>query len=428
MKNWNKIKIVRASLCKYHPIGLDFIKKYSSEFDSDEWKNISSNKKIKWNWDIIEEYKDKLNWNYLVGSKSIQWNYLKILEYSDILFSKDLIDVTTGFANFPWSYSLIEKFISKWDSYFLYGNSDIPWDEDIIDLIESYSISTSNMMQGHYYSRPHQISSNPGVNWSEEMIDKYDKKGLIYWYGPPGICNHPNLNWDSRLIEKYSEKINNWDGLGANGSIFWDEVLMGKYRDKKDLFIGLSSNKNILWNDDLIDTYLNKWDWERLCRNDSICWSSERIKKYGSRINWVSLSENENVDWNNKIISVLFEQFENLEEERDQEVIFSQLLRNKYFPWDNSLLEKYNKQLDWYLSNNYELMFWPKVLLDQLEVKNQFDYHSLVLNDNFIWNEDFIIENFTNLAPYLSSSEMFYNFLMNKSNLYFKNEIEECLS
>lgn len=191
--------------------------------------------------------------------------------------------------NILFSHKLIKKFKQKWFWSELTKNDNVFWTEDMITEIKEY------------LNRPNHILGNPMEN----------------------LCGSNNVVWDIKILENISEIIN-WKVL--------------------------SSNKNIQWSKELIQKFRFNLDWEVLC-TEGIFWNKDYIIELETDLDydlkrWNYLLYNKNIIWSNELICL----FGNKWFWKPKYTCYGEpdFYDNPQIPWNNSLLNKYKVELNWY--------------------------------------------------------------------------------
>lgn len=190
--------------------------------------NISDNRNINWNDELINNYIDKWDWNCLSKNTSIDWNQQKVEIY--------------------------ERYI---DFNGLSENECIIWDIDFISKYEN-KLNFDKLVL------------NQSVFWTNIMFDKFKNRidHFIFSkhakFSPDIIINNLEL-WEFENIETHKVKVN------SDGTFF--------YETKHKLWEFLLSNKNIVWDDTLIEHCISRIPLHSIVSEHLIV-SVETINKY----------------------------------------------------------------------------------------------------------------------------------------------------
>jgi hypothetical protein len=387
------------------------LEKYLSKFSNYEldrvWSNLSWNKAIQWNPEIIERYKTKLTFSAVLKSRNLKWsdqvdhllkNHIDELskptddEFNlNFIHVSDCLKAVSGSSSIPWSIEFVNSNNSIVDWKSLSANNGNIWSEHFLSEFEN-SLDWS------------ELSSNTGLPWSSDLIEKYYSKWD--WYC---LSGNPKLPWSDSFIDKYADKFwfkddsqPHWPkSLSTNGGVNWNEYLMNKYSEKvswyhlsyrvpfslgaiekyrsKIWFNMLSSNHSIHWTPEFIEKNTfpgyrsiesgklsamellsrsyqgmgNNLDWKALSWNSSVPWDINFISKHVDQIDWQQFSKNKGKFWTEEII----EKFKNkLHFKRAQYALDPNLSDNESLPWSVEFLLKYESLWDYYeLAKNKEV-------------------------------------------------------------------------
>jgi hypothetical protein len=133
------------------------------------WKYFSTNKSFLWSAEFIKKSESKLSWGY------------------------DWVNPALSLSNnegLDWNENFIEKYVEKWNWFYLSKNSKLPWSENFINrYIHNWEWDN--------------LSGNQGLPWSENLISEHIEK-----WNWKKLSQNPNLPWSLDFFEKYSNK---WD-------------------------------------------------------------------------------------------------------------------------------------------------------------------------------------------------------------------------
>lgn len=202
----------------------------------------SKNPYIKWDFVLIEEFKDSLRWDNISALSNLKWSTDNLKKYRNfILFDnsknhhinlKIRLDLL---KNIKWSSKTIEILIDDWDWSELCLNEKIKWDKKLIQKFYSRIDFSS-------------LSSNKKIEWSEELILQFFND-----WNWENLSGNPSLNWSYEFILKYENK---WKWKPADGSYYHNE-----YNDSPSL----STNSGITWSNKMIKKWKDKIDIWRIC-------------------------------------------------------------------------------------------------------------------------------------------------------------------
>ena len=384
-------------------------------------------------FNLIEKYLDK--WNYWKLSKNQNITEDFILKYPNqnwnmcFLIKNNKITDFNALSKFRNIYEdIIDKYPNKqWDWEWLIENTDINVENYIpFNLIEKY------LDKWDYYY----LSKNP--NLTEKIILKYpnqnwDIKYLIknnkitdfnaltrFKYINKKIINkYLDKSWDWKwLIENTNIRVENYYHLSKNPNLTEEFILKYPYKDwdieyliknnKITDFNALSKFKNIT--QDIIKKYSDKsWDWKWLIENTNIhvetYISLKLIEEYYYKLNYYILSENPNLtkefilkhpsqNWNieylinnNKITDFnILSKFKNI----------TQYIINKYpdKPWDwEWLIENTNIKLEKYILFNLIEKYLYKWNYYELSKNPNITEEFILKHPSQNWNIKYLINN-----------------------------------
>ncbi len=310
--------------------------------------------------DLIPLLQDVAWINWLVGGQKdskLEFERQRLKEL--VLSDERWRDLFIGIVSFNYSLNrkLIEKYEDRWKSLFLCHNKSIQWSEELIDkydnkdkrivgiFSENKALPWSIELIEKYKEKWNWgvLSENQSLPWSIEFIEKYENKWA--W---ANLSRNESLPWSIELIEKYEDKWDwddyddklEWDSLSLNTSLPWSIELIEKYEDRWGWFF-LCGNKSLPWSIELIDKFEDKWLWNELSNNTSLPWSIELIERYEDKWGWGSLGQNESLPWSIELI-----------EKYEDKWGWSSLSRNETLPWSIELIEKYEDRWEWGFSKS----------------------------------------------------------------------------
>jgi hypothetical protein len=191
---------------------------------------LSSNEFFEWTQELIERYEDSWNWDVLSQNKTL-----------------------------PWSINFIERFKESWHWDFLSVNESIPWTEA---LLEKFKKNLN--WKG--------LSYNTALPWTEQLIDKYEDRWFWGKYKNDFLyrdsCGEIQIN-NAQLSLKNKNYALGRFGLSSNIGLPWSEQLIEKYKYKWE-WNGLSRNEAIPWSLNLIEKYFKHWGSTYLVKNKGV--------------------------------------------------------------------------------------------------------------------------------------------------------------
>ncbi|MDR2948825.1 MAG: hypothetical protein LBV71_06415 [Prevotella sp.] len=130
----------------YYPFDIDLLEEWEAVLN---WKEVSSNKHIKWSVELINKFSDKWDWGML-------WLNMSVL---------------------CWDAELLEKYQDKlaWD---LIVNTSIDWIIELHEKFEKY-LTWSNfkydydMIKEHTTNNRNRFLNNPNLNFSNTLNELY---------------------------------------------------------------------------------------------------------------------------------------------------------------------------------------------------------------------------------------------------------------
>jgi WG containing repeat len=154
--------------------------------------NESNNQKAKWNEDLIEKHKDKINWKEFSQNTIIDWTPKLILKYADKLDFEALSDN----ESINWTYELIAEFKDKID-WLRFCKMNKHWTEEIISKFNTY-FCWDVLVDNKYFP------------WNLDLIKKFNSKMLdknhlskeMIFYGN---AIPKDLNYLNYLNDTYSD-------------------------------------------------------------------------------------------------------------------------------------------------------------------------------------------------------------------------------
>lgn len=294
------------------------------------WSLLSENKNIKWDDDILLQFKNK-------------WDYEILCQNPSVFFTENTLKKLEGKLNFnwlaaycrntKWTLGLIEKFRNRlsWEAIscanisdinedyiwqnrneldwtFFSSNYDIPWSEDLIRRFEDYwDWQSLYYNSGISFNKELPILLPEEERWTFVYGENLNPEEYIGKWSWTKINNLLIFNWTDELIEKYKQHIN-FHTLSQSKYVSWSIELIEKYQDSwvwsyPNQFGGsLSHNPYLPWSYELVMHFEAKWEWgsERIANKNSnildyhwgladlweLPWSIEFIKEFEHRLDF----------------------------------------------------------------------------------------------------------------------------------------------
>ena len=180
--------------------------------------NLSQSTDLKWDNDLLDEFKCLWNWTHLSLNTSIKWNIERINKFSSVLDFNAL----SSRKDIDWTFALIDKFTEQWNWAELSSNTSLPWNYNLLKQYEDKWVWTTEiwdfryiLRNVHYHHKPKTISHNNAISWTFEMsefIPRVDVWSLaVNAYLSPSFIAlaHDKLD-ESRLIDTYWTRVSDW--------------------------------------------------------------------------------------------------------------------------------------------------------------------------------------------------------------------------
>ena len=366
-----------------------FIKDYYEEWDTktfdeligdiDYWFYLSRNKKLPWDYNLLEIFYEKWYWDQLTLCKGITWSENLIEKYIDEIDLGDLGDFYC-----PESISWSNKFMFRhkedlltWD--FLRGNKFI-LDQEFMDII---------LPDG---DQP--ISINESLDWTTDFIEKYSDK--LCW---DLLSDNPGIPWSEEMIKKFQDKID-WYFLSMNPVVPWSFSLLKKYANRWD-WQNLSENIGVPWSQELISFYKERWDWKTLSRNPSLPWTAGLIDQYIDLWDWEGLSLNQGLPWSNTLLIRYLDKWcwsELCKDHSKYTDSYFQRLTYAGYPlpkmnilyWDEKMLISFAEKINWKLLSSNQNVAWAPFILRRFSAN--IDWEKLSKNTGVNWSPAIVNE------------------------------------
>lgn len=332
--NWE----VLSGNTKFKP-SIEFLKHFKHVWD---WGTIFKKDKtyIKWDIDLLREFKTEII-PYLRTSGIVEWNIQIMKEFCkelflynetpqsvhpiphDISYNKhlkwdsemietfiDLInwEIVSKNPKFPFTEKILEQFSHKVNFQEISNNIAIKWDEVILDKwFNDWNWTV--------------LCRNPSIPWNDTIIKKYSKK--INWKS----ISQLEKCWTYDFLEHYKEHLD-WQELSKNRSILWTSKIIDAFSDKIDFWAmslygnisieiflaypsefeatGVLTRKYERYSDfghDLCEEVSSCLD--NLCMNINILWNDYNIHYFMEKINWYYLATRGNFSFSQDFIQSL---------------------------------------------------------------------------------------------------------------------------
>lgn len=157
--------------------------------------SISSSKSIKWSKDIIKSVEEYWDWHELSFNNSVPWD-LDLIEEFEEKIDFILLSNNTGVK---WGIELLHEYKDKWSWEDLSGNPSLPWSSEFIEIFE------------HKWEWKDWDFFNEFDYWNEGIrIGQSHKKNIRIERNVPCISSNEGILWTVDLIDKYLDKIDLW--------------------------------------------------------------------------------------------------------------------------------------------------------------------------------------------------------------------------
>jgi hypothetical protein len=343
-------KFFRAVLSYFYPLSANQLEKYKSFLD---WRYVSQNEFISWDYDLIKKYSDLLNWVGFTSHPTLWQNQQLLNQFeSNIIWQDDLLSYATIAYNkgVDWNSDQIEKYADKLNFTDLSANSSVLFTEKMIDLYKDKLDWT-------------ELSGNPSLPWSVSFIIQYINKlhldefffqinpsltgnlEIVEIFGslltPFAIFSNPNLPWiEQNLLKKWEDNLD-WYGIAGNPLLLSDKDFFLEHESKlintEYAYLMLSENTGLPWSEELIDKHIDLWEWERLSINKTLPWSESFIEKHTDNLVWGGLEKD-------------FKEIIPSKHEYGYDFISGcinfGMIHNSALPWSIDLLLKYEDNID----------------------------------------------------------------------------------
>lgn len=288
-------------LSKEYPFSLEMLLEYADVLN---WSLVSSNKNIKWDFDIMYHLYDRISWGDLsvnpvafadvsllpIFSDKIHWNDNNDRFDTSISLNKGL----------PWTLDFIKKYESKIDFYILSSNESVKWNDELIDrylgewFIDDlgrnegihWDLRMFEKYLGEEYLNNFYVNTNPMILSDFNLVEKYKEK--VVWFN---VCSNPYLPWAEKNLLEYWKEHLDWLGICRNTTLFKQNPTFyyehfETWITKESHYQFLSSNPFVDWNMNVINPFLCWWDWEDLSRNKGVPWNADLIDYYADHVCW----------------------------------------------------------------------------------------------------------------------------------------------
>lgn len=263
------------------------------------WNNVVLNEKIKWNTDIIDEFKEQI--------------FTTNTSLADFHFNDAL----------PWGIEFIERYEGLWDWYLLAQNSSV------MDNLEIRNHFYKNLYP--YIEEFGESCDDSSKSFGERCLDVFDND-------IEHLEKHKELQFQHPNEIIVAESID-WFRLSQNTLLPWSAELIGTHIDKWD-WSCLGINESVPWDFKLIKTFEHKIDWTldifnaddsithsmtSISGNMSIEWDSLLIKTFLHKLNKFDISISESAKWDIDLL-IQFQEFWDYDT-----LAFNRIVWNKVF-------------------------------------------------------------------------------------------------
>ena len=312
----------------FYPFTWQELKENQAIIDFD---NLSGNRRVQWNFEIIEEFSHVLNWSALSRNPSVRWNEHAISQY------RNYIDWTEAANNetFPWTKQMFFKYkdVMDWgklqDVPVKLGIDDVTFltREQRMQLARFNKVDWSAWMIERFKDDLdwEYLARNPSIPFSEYFFTAYkDRILFIDIISHPWLLRTENLallnriefvegnqlsrwkeDWTMEFILDYEDLLN-WELLSANPYLPWSEEFLYKHEDRWSWY-QMSGNRNVPWTWDLIEKHEDEWNWKddsdpyvslqtTMSTNPALPWSQEFVDRFWHHMEFggiKKLAENE---------------------------------------------------------------------------------------------------------------------------------------
>ncbi len=322
------------AIFRYAPLSEEnievLLKEYGSLLDFDYSHELSENRNIKWNYSIIERFKNIIAWKILARNPSVPWDEFLIDKY--IVRNKKekyiFIDLSSN-PTINWNISLLKKYWKDLLLNCIVKHNSLFWDTELLsntlDLV-------STEYKRHYLVL---FAESKNTIWSLELLIK---NPIDYSYWVRYIIRNETiiLTFEELKInkERISEKL--FLEIQTCKTLLWNIEMVEHFQDLLNFEI-LSSSSNVKWDLDLINKFKSKLNFDMLCKNNSINFNLEQFKIDGIELNYFNLSKNCNVIWNRETIK-----------DKENEISLIDILRlSTLKEIDSDFIHKYRHMINW---------------------------------------------------------------------------------
>lgn len=236
------------------------------------WNNASSsNDSFVWKKEYLEKYSAQIDWDWIC--------------HYDLKFDDELIF----------------QFRDKWEWWRLSGNKFIQWTEDIL---ENFAHRWDWRVLSYNHSIPFtsQLMKKFSDRWNFELMSMNTR--LVSNENLPLLKQFAEIDYSLlsgakqdftvRFLEEHENKLD-WIELTSNEYLPWSQALIERFKNRLH-FAELAGNNKLPWTVDFIEQYEDIWNWngERagenqvnyLSSNEGIPWSFGFIERYKHRLEW----------------------------------------------------------------------------------------------------------------------------------------------
>jgi hypothetical protein len=344
---------------------------------------LSSNTSLPWSESLIERFIDKWDWRWLSKNISIPWSESLIERFKD-KWDWRWLSINTAL---PWSGSFVERYADKWHWAWLSSNAGLPWSENFIlryankwDWVPVYDYCS---FRGDYRVTDGYLSTNEAIPWSESLLERISDWPTIVCFEHEhyderfgDFLHNPAMPWPEKWLEHLVEHKYCWEYLSKKTTLSWSVSLILRYADMWH-WKGLSENTALPWSEGLISRYADKWGWKELSVNKALPWSESLIERYADKWDWIGLSENIVLPWSESLLARNANKWD-----------WSRLSCNTALSWSEGVIERYADKWDWESLSRNKSLPWSESLI--VRYVDKWYWSSLGWNIALPWSDSLI--------------------------------------
>ncbi len=348
------------------------MEKFAEQLSQEGWRWLSIYEGFPWTKEFIRKHSNNLEWNFLSENINLPWDMEFIKEHENKWNWKNL----SKNEGLPWSKELLEKYKDKWDWESLgrkrlhktkkdiwIDDYIIPWDDILISTFADNIYWGSIIWQDGGFECLSGLINHPSIKWTSILykkcnnaiikffkllqkekqfyLDNAETNLFFYW------------NTDCKLNWTYYQSWSNWEGK-ANWSVDYLKMLIQQKKENPDI-------EYINW--DMVSFSIEFFNNIELIEFMEVCEDINLIKECFTSGN-----------------IYFFEKY--VERFLNNEYCWRILSRSNHFPFDETLLKKYESLWDWQsLASNKSL---PANIIEQFAYKwrEKSDWYFLSQNPN----------------------------------------------